>query len=305
MDLQYGALARSALNYARHSQAVWAYLGFAVAAVLSLLTLGALAYALGALNPATILSSASSLGLLIFFGFVWLAFLVLGGLAVYGAVIQNAVHGGTLTQSLNDFKPRFWSLVGAALFVTAVNVLLAIPLNLGGLAVPALEGLFGALGLLVSLALGLTFLFVDFYVVLSDVSAWAAIKKSVHVFLREPIDVLLVMLVSTLLAVGVMLAGLLGLLVLAILALAVVGFNASALGLLLVPSILAAVFIALLVVFAAEIVQLHFVAHAFLALEKPQAAATPQTRSVSVAPAKKPKKPVRKSGKAKPKVKKR
>lgn len=302
--MEYGKLVNDALQYTRHSQAVWAYLGFSVLAAFLLFTLGALAFVLGALNPATILFNPASLGILLFFGLLWLSFVVVGGLAVYGTVIKNAVDGNTLSQSWQAFKPQLGSLVGAVLFAIFVNVLFAVPINLAGMALPSLKGLFGTLGFLAFLVLGLAFLFVEYAVVLSGLSAWQSVKKSVDVFLKDPIDVLLVMLVSSLIAAGILLAGALFLLVLGLLVLAVVGFNASALGILLVPLVLAAILIILIIVFASEVVQLHILAHAYRELGTPASStpakpASPPTKKV-VAP--KTQTPVRKA-KIKSKVK--
>ncbi|GEM_PF-3383679 len=265
--MEYGKAISDAFSYARHTKATLAFSAFFIAVSAIALVLAALLLPASGLstNPLYWLKNPAALGpptiLVVLFA---IATLAIGGLALTGTVIRNAVHAESLSESWKQFTPRLGTLLGIVAITMAVSFASSMLFETLMKMVPAAYGVFFVLSIAVSLALALFLAFAEYAAVLDGTGVYDSLRRSIDVASRKPMDVFLALLVSSVVAFILLLVIIVFLLLVAVGLLLVTRSTVQTLS---VPTLLAfgiVGIVAVIGVFFTHVFQYHFMANAFV-----------------------------------------
>lgn len=219
--MDFGAELGFAWRFARNRERISLYLLFFLAALAagSLVVLLLVALAGGALGAGSLQNLLRSSGsafalvggaILLLLLLVVLFFVFVGAwLWISAAVIKSAAseYSGasgarlSLRECLAFAKTRFWTLVATVILVAVASFVVELPLSLLQL-VPRVGLFFLLVGVVVRIVLALAFFFAQYAAVVSEDNAVDALRNSVGIFLKNPLEVLLTLILLVVAAVS-------------------------------------------------------------------------------------------------------
>ena len=192
-----------------------------------------------------------------------IATLGIGGLALTGAVIRNAVHDESLSESWKRFSPRFATLLGIVAITMVASFTSNMLFEFLMKAAPVAYGVFFVLSIAVSLALAFFLAFAEYAAVLDGSGVQDSLRRSIQLATQKPVDVFMALTVSGVVAFIMLLALMIALLLVAAVVLVATRASVQTLSTPALIGLGVVAMVGIIGVFFTHVFQYHFMAHAY------------------------------------------